>query len=955
MKKSLMLFLLCLYPLVRVSAQYYDTGQDPSFVRWLQIRTPHFKVIYPDLFAAGAQKYARLLEESYSKLLVLYPEARVTIPVIIHPYSMESNGYVSWAPRRMELFPLPGQDNLPMDPAVQLAVHETTHVMQLSSLNRRGLGKVLWYILGEQSVGLSVLEIPEWALEGDAVYAETVTTPSGRGRSNAFMQRTRALATTPEGIYGYDKMLDGSYRNFIPDHYVFGYLMMNNLRSINKGAWAKAIRKVSSYYALNPVNSALRKETGLTKKRLFDTTFSTCERTWRDSALYSYTDYPAINHPERKDYINHYTPHRINDKTVVSLKISLSDPSRFVITDVSTGEEHVLTTTGYIYPYIFSYSDSTIVWSELFTDSRWDNLEYSVIKKMKIDGGSVTRLTYRSRYTAPDLSPDGKTIVAVSTTPDLHYSLIFIDASTGETLMDVTIPDNMIIQRPSWSSDGRAVTMVTLCEQGEGIRTYHPTGKKWVVNLPESHTDIIQAGLFNDTLYYLAQGDGSDNIYRITEDSVVGRVTQSRFGISGFSVSDGELLFSDCSTAGFHISSVSTTNPSLPVTGTMHHVIPPVTPMPDAPQNTPISETMSFESKPYSKAAHLLNFHSWFPFYGDIDEIQTDPAVIRPGVTLMSQNHLSTLISTIGYEYSGGSHYLHSGIKWKGWYPVIEADITYGGRQEVMKDTVTRPDPADLRGDMIINASVYDQLWFAHGKFRQLFIPALYFSYRNKYTYLSEEHEYDKGIFFITGRLYLSNTFRIAYRDINPRWGQVIDLRLTSAPWDNKIYSSRKYVRGTFFFPGLFKNHSFTVRAGYETQSPFLKMLYGNNLPYPRGYDELLISERLFSLSADYTMPLFYPDLAAGSLLYLKRIRASLFFDGSKGRNTYDYEIKKLTEGLTNFGSYGTELLADFYLLRIPFEMSAGVSAGYMPLNNKLFINGTFSINIYGTVLGRKR
>ncbi|MCK7535212.1 MAG: hypothetical protein MZV63_31615 [Marinilabiliales bacterium] len=58
----------------------------------------------------------------------------------------------------------------------------------------------------------------------------------------------------------------------------------------------------------------------------------------------------------------------------------------------------------------------------------------------------------------------------------------------------------------------------------------------------------------------------------------------------------------------------------------------------------------------------------------------------------MSQNHLSTLISKVGYEYSDGRHYLHSGMKWSGWHPVIDADMTYGGDQVVIKRfTVTTP------------------------------------------------------------------------------------------------------------------------------------------------------------------------------------------------------------------------------------------------------------------------
>jgi len=955
MIKRLLLLLLCLIPVVRAGAQYYDTGQDPASLRWQQIQTTHFRVIFPDNFSAEAQKYARLLEESYGELSVLYPLAKTHMPVIIHNYSMESNGYVSWAPRRMELFPLPGQDNLPMDPAKQLAVHETAHVLQLSSLNRTGFGKALWYILGEQAVGLSALEIPQWAFEGDAVYAETVTGLSGRGRSNAFTQGARALVASRSGIYGYDKMIDGSYRDFTPDHYVFGYLMMNGLRSADGDAWSNAFRKVSSGYPFNPVNYSLKRETGLTKKKLYDSTFYYLAEMWNDSTMLNSTGYPAINLREKKNHVSHYMPQRIDSNRIVSLKTSMDRPSRFVITDESGGTEHVLTTTGYIYPYIFSYSDSTLVWSELYPDPRWDNRDYSVIKKMDAGGGPVTQLTSRTRYTAPDLSPDGKTIVAVSTTPEFRYSMIFIDAVSGETLMDVSIPDNLIIQRPAWSSDGRAVTVVTLSAEGEGIRTYHPTGKKWVVNRPETVTDIIQAEIVNDTLYYLAQGDGSDNIYRLTNDTVVSRVTGSRLGISGFSVTGRELLFSDYSTDGFNIASADRTASAGPVTGSMFNVIPAVAPLPSAAADQPLPEPESYEAKPYRKAGHLLNFHSWFPFYGDIDEIQTDPTTIKPGVTLMSQNHLSTLISTIGYEYSDGSHYLHSGIKWKGWYPVIEADITYGGKQAVIRDSSTTQNPADLGGDMILNTSIYDQLWFAHGKFRQLFMPALYMSYRNMYTNLGEENEYDKGIAHLTGRLYFSNTFRTAYRDINPRWGQVIDLRYTAAPWDNDLYGSRRYARGILFFPGFVVNHSFVLSAGYENQKPVRELLYRNNIAYPRGYGDNLISEELFSFSADYTMPLFYPDLAAGSLVYLKRIRGSLFFDGSTGWGTYDYDANFFTEGFSGFSSFGAELLADFYLLRLPFEMSAGASGGYIPADNRMFINAVFSVNVYGTVLGRKR
>ena len=959
MKKGLTLLLLLLVICnTRLAAQYYVTGQDPASLQWDQIRTRHFRVIYPRSFSAEAEKYVRLLEESYIKVSALYPDLKTNIPVIIHSYSMESNGYVSWAPRRMELYPLPGQDNLPMDPAEQLTIHETTHVFQLASLNR-GISRVMSILLGEQIVGLNALTIPSWAFEGDAVYAETSLTSSGRGRSNAFLQGARALSQSPGGIYGYDKMLSGSFKDFTPDHYVFGYLMMNHLRSKNPAAWGEAMNNAArNAVSLNPVNLSLKKTTGLTKKRLYENTFDSLQYMWGEANdTVSFSNYATLNLNRGKDYICHYSPYRIDRSRIISLKTSLSDPPCFVITDTENNKEQVLTTTGYVYPYIFSYSNGMVVWSELHPDPRWDNLDYSVIKTLDISEGQIRQVTFRTRYTAPDLSPDGRTIVAVSTTPDFKYSLVFVDAFTGEKMMDVSIPGNMMIQRPAWSSDGRAVTVVTLSSDGEGIRTYYPTGKKWIINKPESLTDIIQAALDNDTLFYLAQGDGSDNIYRITSDSSFSRVTKSRFGISGFSVSDGELLISDYSSRGFNISAVST-GISFTTNEPLFPEVIPVVKDSSAPNSQEPDDQLLSAPKPYSKFLHLFNFHSWFPFYADVQKLQTDPMQIRPGFTLMSQNHLSTLITTLGYEYSQGNHYLHSQIEWRGWYPVVEAGVTYGGDQLVSKPSGITTQPSDISVDMNLNITTYLPLYFSYGKFRQLFMPAIYMNYRNRLTYISDNVPYDKGVVRFTGRLYFSNTFRTSYRDIYPRWGQVIDMRLVSTPWDKGFYGNVKYIRGTVFFPGFIHNHSLVVRAGYEDQTPTQKYLYQNINPFPRGYTLQVIGEKLLSLSVDYTMPLFYPDFNAGSIFYLKRIRSSLFLDGATGTNTRDYTADALhplfKAGTTDFGSFGGELLADFYLLRFPFEISAGVSGGYIPSEKKGFAEGVLSVNIYGTVLGRK-
>ena len=70
------------------------------------------------------------------------------IPVILHNHSVRSNGFVAWAPKRMELVTTPSPHGYPQDYLEQLALHEFRHVVQVDKL-RQGFTKGLSYIIGE--------------------------------------------------------------------------------------------------------------------------------------------------------------------------------------------------------------------------------------------------------------------------------------------------------------------------------------------------------------------------------------------------------------------------------------------------------------------------------------------------------------------------------------------------------------------------------------------------------------------------------------------------------------------------------------------------------------------------------------------------------------------------------------------------------------------------------------
>jgi hypothetical protein len=206
-----------------------------------------------------------------------------------------------------------------------------------------------------------------------------------------------------------------------------------------------------------------------------------------------------------------------------------------------------------------------------------------------------------------------------------------------------------------------------------------------------------------------------------------------------------------------------------------------------------------------------------------------------------------------------------------------------------------------------------------------------------------------------TERIYLSNFHRSAIRDIYPRWGQVIDYSFSSFPDDKPIYGTLSTLRTSFYFPGLFKNHSIKLRYQNEVQEP-AKLLLMNRTDLPRGWFNIISLDYNF-YSADYVMPLFYPDLNIPGIVFLKRIRGGLFYDYATGDGNYylDRDNDRFHDKKETFRSFGTELLADFHVLRIPFLISAGVQASWKDMGQTPSLQGLFRIDIYGFKVGRQR
>ncbi len=143
MKKSIFTVLFIIFiGTLAVKAQYYTYGQDPFSVKWRQLKGENFRIIYPENIheeAIGVLEFLEAIQQPLSQSLQSNPRP---IPVVLRNQTMLSNGFVTWAPKRIEMITTAPADNLAVDWMKYLSVHEFRHVVQVEGINRSSSGEI---------------------------------------------------------------------------------------------------------------------------------------------------------------------------------------------------------------------------------------------------------------------------------------------------------------------------------------------------------------------------------------------------------------------------------------------------------------------------------------------------------------------------------------------------------------------------------------------------------------------------------------------------------------------------------------------------------------------------------------------------------------------------------------------------------------------------------------------
>ena len=951
---AILLFLfLFAFPL-NGPAQFYEYGQDRGTIRWNHFSTDHFRLIYPRGLDSLAMDFADKLEYFYPYQAEVMQHGHKKMPVVLHNESSFSNGVFVWAPRRLEVFTNPDPNGYPQDWLTQLALHEGRHAMQVSKLNQ-GFSRALSFFAGEQAVGAITGFLPIWYLEGDAVDAETRFSYTGRGRLPSFEMGTKALLLEKEERYSFSKALLGSYKDDVPNHYELGYLMVRyGRRTYGDSFWNDLVDYTARKpFLVVPFYFSMKKYGVTSKRQLYHSALDLYQNHWEKTLDKREAD--SVKNWSRTGN-NHYTSYRfpqwINDSLVIALKTGLDQIPEFVTID-QKGDENRVFRPGYMNSGRFSYNKGVIVWDEWVPDLRWSNRNFSVIRMFDLNQKRVTHLGKRTRYYAPVISNSGKFIAAIEQRTDHTFHLVILD-QTGEVIHSVPSPQNLFIQHPQWMEQDSALIVTLNDQSGEYLYRYALEDQQWTMMYHAGYHNISHPVVDKNTVYFGSTFSGIDNIYMYqTGGDSLYRVTTAAFGAFDPDIREGKLLFSDYHAEGYRAVSRSLSNKAVVEMEKFaeNSFVPEeqldATPTPGEQEIIEGSFLIAegvYTPKPYRKLLHSVNIHSWLPLWFDYMNpeaaLNPEELPVSPGLTILSQNLLSTVTGTLGYEYRDKMHFLHTGARLQGRYPVVDMGLHYGGLPQVY--TINPGDNPPVNPNRLsFVAQTYVPLRMNTGKYISYLQPLISYGFTSDLFPNENRSAYETGTHRLLYSFFASSYLRMGRKDILPRLGFSTRAGYRHAPFNGYNFGDQKLFYLTLYLPGLFKHQSLKLSLSTQKQETE-RFLFANNIPLPRGYRDL-IGKDMKLLGVDYGFPIVYPDLNIEPVVYIKRIRGNLWGDYLQGREMLIDDPEPPGE---KYYSYGADVLFDLHVLRFLFPLSMGARIAYLPQTDTWKPEFLFTIDV---------
>lgn len=865
------LLLACIFSSITLITFSQQFGGNPPSLKWKQISTDTVRVIYPAGLDSHAQRVASVVHYLAANKPFSLGDQLKKVDIVLQNQTTIANGYVQLGPFRSEFFLTPEPVNFnqgSLSWTDQLALHEYRHVQQFNNFNN-GLSKLMKVLFGEDGYTLAInASIPDWFYEGDAVYQETAVSKQGRGRLPLFMNAYPSLWQAGKK-YSWMKLRNGSLKDYVPNHYNLGYLLVNyGYQKYGIDFWKKVTRDASEYKGLfYPFQSAIKRHAGIDYKTFTKQAFDFYK-------LQTDTVVKAESYliPVRKNYVNsYYFPYNAGSDSLVYLKASYRQRPVFYIKDKNG--EHRLKAKDISIDEHFSYRNGKIVYSAYETDVRWGWRDYGVIKLLDVKTGKQQTLTKKSKYITPDISSDGSKVVAVQNHNDGSSELHVLNTSDGKVLRRIHSSEIAVFTDPKFIDQDNLVTPVRLRDGKMCLATAEISTGNIIRLTPPTFNVVGYPCVNNGVIYFTANYEGNDDVFALRlSDKKIFRISNGPLGNYYVNAGNGKITWSAFTAEGYQLKQlleseivwnevgnavIESLNEKYPVS---HAAVPGDILLSKVPQRV-------FSNEKYKKSTRLLNFHSWRPYY-------SDPIFT---FSLYGENVLNTLQTELYYLYNENERTSAAGLSmtYGAFFPFISVGTEYTfNRQDVINNRVRQWDQLDTRVGLNI------PLNYASGQTFKSFNAGSNYVLRN---------EFNKGHFANllgnTSFSYLLHTIswtqqiQRAVQHIFPRFAYSV-----SASHRHAITSVTGYqfiANGSLYVPGLLSNQNLVFTGSFQQRDTLSQVVFSNRFGYSRGYEGRYFS-RMWRLSANYHFPLWHTDWGFGNILYLQRIRANAFYDFTK-------------------------------------------------------------------------
>lgn len=890
-----------------------EFGGNRFSMRWKQIKTDTARIIYPEGVEAAAKRVATIIHNVAADSTHILGSKMQPINIVLQNQTMIANGYVGLGPYRSEFYLTPPADNFDQGtlPWVdQLALHEYRHVQQYNNFNN-GISRVMHYLFGQDGYDLAVnAAIPNWFFEGDAVYNETVLSAQGRGRMPSFLKAYPALWNGSKK-YSWMKLRNGSYKDYVPDHYDLGYLLVNyGYTTYGSDFWQHVYKDATEYNGLlYPMQHAIEKYAGVRYPQFIDLAFDDYKKKYQKE--WQQVGQPNITNPvpaSSRTMTHYYYPYQIGNDSLLYLRSAYNQRAGFYIKDAQG--EHLLRIKDISIDNQYSYKNGKIIYTAFESHPRWQWISYSVIKILDIKTGHQQKISSKSRYFSPDISDDEKTIVANKVLPDGSSALVLIDVASGKEIHQLQRNDITYYSTPKFTDDQKIITVL---RKANGIAqlalidvyadtvdtlmpaSYQVTGQLFVNKDSVFFTgssvlrdDIFLFNKTNQTLYKLPSPDITNYFVNAANH----KITWSSFTADGYRLRQMDMhdaVWQPLPTDYFLNYTPGIVNQSAAV---------------NILQNLP---ERNFASQDYHKLTHPFNFHSWRPNYDDPEY----------SFTVYGNNVLNTTQTQLYYVYNENqrTHAVGGAILYGGLFPYINIGSQYTFDRKIMTSNTLKE---WNEWDSYLGLSI--PLSWVSGRTYKYFSVGSNYNYRYDFNKgINKDHFKDVHFGYLSHSIGWAQQVQKTLQDMYPKWGYDFTMQFRHAI---SQYNGWQGVgKADFFLPGLMPVHHLVLTGAYQ-QAGGKNALFGNRIAFARGFNAV-DSQKTLSVSANYHLPLWYPDWGFGNILYVKRIRANGFYDNTLLAGSNHYHFTRTLQ------SAGVEMYLDTKWWN-QYALSFGIRGGYL-------------------------